>query len=129
MKVQITKIGTYDRNLTLTGIYDVIEEERDHGQDFLTVLNDIGEESSIFKDQCISIEEKKLPTVLDELEVWAQYFPYKLKNADVVDHTVSLRKKLSRDLIMAWEMGRANSHKSGHIFYNATFNNTLKRKG
>lgn len=128
MKVQITKIGNYDRNITVNGIYDIIEEERDYGQDFITVLNDIGSETSIFKDQCISIEEKKISTVLDELELWAKYFPYKLKNADVVDQINLLREKLSRDFIMAWEMGRANSHKSGYRFYNATFNNTLKRK-
>jgi hypothetical protein len=128
MKVQVTKIGQYDRNVSLNVVYDVIEEDRDHGQDFLTVENDIGEETSIFRDQCIAIEEKKLATVLDELEVWAKYFPYKLKNADVVDQINSMREKLSRDIIMAWEMGRANSHKSGHRFYNATFNNTLKRK-
>lgn len=127
MKVQITRVGNYDNNITLNGIYDVIEEERDYGQDFLTVSNNVGEETSLFRDQCISIEEKKLLTVLDELETWAKYFPYKLKNADVVDHVNSLREKLSRDLIMAWEMGRANSHKSGYRFYNATFN-TLKRK-
>lgn len=127
MKVQITKIGTYDRNITVNGIYNIIEEERDYGQDFLTVLNDVGEESSIFKDQCVSIEGKKLLTVLDELEVWAQYFPYRLKNADVVDRVNSLRERLTKDLIMAWEMGKANSHKSGYRFYNATFN-TLKRK-
>lgn len=127
MKVQITKIGTYDRNITVNGIYNIIEEERDYGQDFLTVLNDVGEESSIFKDQCVSIEGKKLLTVLDELEVWAQYFPYRLKNGDVVDRVNSLRERLTKDLIMAWEMGKANSHKSGYRFYNATFN-TLKRK-
>jgi hypothetical protein len=128
MKVQITRIGQYDRNVSLNVVYDVIEEERDHGQDFLTIANDIGEETSIFRDQCISIEEKKLSTVLDELEVWAKYFPYKLKNSDVVDQVNIMREKLSRDFIMAWEMGRANSHKSGYRFYNATFNNTLKRK-
>jgi hypothetical protein len=122
MQVQVIKLGEFDCNLTLNKIYQVIDQEQDKGQDFLTVINDVNGSSSIFKDQCQSINDATIESVCDNILSWLDSFPYTLKVYDVVQKVERLRKKQEQDLIMAFEMGKSNStFADGEDFYNTMF--------
>jgi hypothetical protein len=122
MQIQVIKLGEYDRDLTLDKIYQVVDIEEDKGQDFLTVVNDVNLKSSIFRDQCRSINNATIVSVCDKLVKWAEQFPYVLKAEDVIQKAKRLRKKQQQDLVMAFEMGRNTlNYRDGEEFYHALF--------
>jgi hypothetical protein len=124
MQIQLIKLGEYDRCLTLNKIYQVVDIEEDKGQDFLTVVNDVNGKSSIFRDQCHTINHATIISVCDKLLSWAENFPYVLKADDVIQKAKSLRKKQKQDLIMAFEMGRNTlNYRDGEEFHNTLFKN------
>jgi hypothetical protein len=130
MQIQVIKLGEYDRCLTLNKIYQVVDINEDKGQDFLTIVNDINQKSSIFKDQCQSINDASILSICDSLLQWVHDFPYTLKVNDVVQKVERLRKKQERDLVMAFEMGRNTlKYQNGEEFYNTLFTTRKKKNG